>query len=147
MLQMNSTSVYLSQIEKASQYILSNITKRDYTVGIICGSGLSIITNDMTDLEELSYSAIPGFSEATGNFSQILILLFHRSVWSYWYLKLWFIEWEMDNLHERTWLALQRSVTQGNLLVHTLLPFQGAKTIILGWCEFVWDWLTITVKV
>jgi purine-nucleoside phosphorylase len=54
----------MTEYEEAAAYLLERTEMRP-KIGIICGSGLSGLSNSMTESETFKYSSIPGFPKVT----------------------------------------------------------------------------------
>jgi purine-nucleoside phosphorylase len=63
-----------TQINEAKDYILSKLSKQP-TVGLILGSGLGVLADDLTESVNIPYTEIPHFPESTvaGHKGQLVI--------------------------------------------------------------------------
>jgi purine-nucleoside phosphorylase len=63
----------MSAYEVAANYILSKTSYRP-EIGIICGSGLSNLSKQLTNSVTINYEDIPGFPKATvpGHFGELV---------------------------------------------------------------------------
>lgn len=76
----------MSAYEIAANYILSKTSYRP-EIGIICGSGLSNLSKQLTNSVTINYEDIPGFPQATvaGHFGELVFGLL-GTIFLYFYL-------------------------------------------------------------
>ena len=92
-----------SEIEAIAAYLKSK-TRHNPTIGIICGSGLGGLADQVDDAEDFDYSSIPKFPVSTGREKNQTprFLEFFASARSRGETRLWEIERKDGRLHERS---------------------------------------------
>ena len=62
-----NSQVEYSEVQRVTAYVMGKTTLRP-TLGIICGSGLGDIADELESAQVIPYQEIDGFPECTGEF-------------------------------------------------------------------------------